>query len=319
MKIIIVGAGKGALIHYNSYIKLGQKDNLFIVDITGKSSYFKDEKIYMSIEDVLLSQKINTNEIIADVVVPMENFYKVIQELLSNNVKNIIVEKPFILNNINDFNSTNLLMVQNYLYSKIFNYIKNYVKKNNLVIKSFFSCFTKNRKDNTLKMRGMDKKVISCFNIEMPHQIYMYQELINGNPALLSNSLRDMDCDGLTFKGQGSGMLIIQSNNITGYIYSNLTSDIIEKNIIITASDNMVIEGNFFTYTPNLEILRYGNVKIFKKGKLIFIKKFKRDDMFTYMLQDYLNYFEKNKKNNMYRKKIEIFSNFYNKYFLGME
>ena len=58
-KIILVGAGKGGLIHYNSYKKLGYIENILIIDNQGKTSY-----LYSDLTSGILEKQIiiHTNE-----------------------------------------------------------------------------------------------------------------------------------------------------------------------------------------------------------------------------------------------------------------
>lgn len=313
-KIILMGTGKAGLIHYKSYKKMGVDKDLIFVDINKNSNYFKHEVIYTSLGEAFARNNLNANNVIVDIAVPKDAFYQVIEQCKTFGIKNIIVEKPFVLKNKEDFNELNIVMVENYLYSKIFKYIKTFIKDNDLKISSIYSNFSKNRKQNSVDKRGMVKEVVNCFNIEMPHQIYMTQDLINKDPQLLFKHANDMVVGDIVLKNHGEGLLILKYNDVVTYTYSNLMTDSLEKYIVVTTKDNYVIRGDFFTYTPDLNVIKKGGVQIYKNGELINQIEFEEDDMMTYMLQEFIDYFNENKKDGIYRQRIEEFSNFYNKY-----
>ena len=100
-----------------------------------------------------------------------------------------------------------------------------------------YSNFSKNRIANSTKGRGMSNNVVTCYNIEMPHQFYMCQELLGCVPKLLYKQANDMVYEDIVLKNHGSGVLIIDNRGETSYLYSDLTSGILEKQIIIHTNE----------------------------------------------------------------------------------
>ncbi len=313
-KIIMIGSGKAGLIHFKAYKKLGLEEDVVFVDVSKTSKYFPDKTIYATAKEAIEALNLNPAEVIADVATPKEVFYQVIEECRELGIKNMIVEKPFILKNDDDFSDVNLVMVENYLFSKIFKYIKDYIKDNDLTVKTVYSNFSKNRRQNSSERRGMVTQTVNCFNIEMPHQVYLAQELVSGEPNLLYKEAKDMVFEDFRLKDHGEGLLIVQNGDALCYLYSNLMTDSLEKYINVVTDKGYSLQGDFFTYTPDLQIITKGGVKVYKDGKLIGEQYFDEDDMITYMLDEFISYFKSGKHNPEYRQSMIKFSNFYKKY-----
>ena len=312
--IVVFGAGKAGLIHLKAYKKLNLEDKLYFVDVNQNTNYIKEKTIYKDIQSLLKEHPLNPQDTILDIAVPKDVFYDVINECKDLGFKDYIIEKPFILKDNNDFSDLNMVMVENYLYSRIFSDLKKYIQENNKKVKTVFSNFSKNRRSNSLSGRGMASKVVNCFNIEMPHQVYMSQDLVEGLPNVIFKQARDMEFEDFSLKDHGEGLLVIENNGAVSYLYSNLTTDILTKNIAVTTVDNYVIKGEFFTYTPDLKVISKGSLQVYKDGELIQEQLYEEDDMITYMMEEFINYFNSNAYNPLYRQRIIAFSNFYNKY-----
>ena len=84
--IIIVGTGKAGRIYF--------------VDIDGKikNENIKDSKVYSSIESTIKKEKLDVNNIIVDICTPKSVFLDIIMECKQLNIRDILVEKPFIVN-----------------------------------------------------------------------------------------------------------------------------------------------------------------------------------------------------------------------------
>ena len=134
--IIIVGTGKAGFLHYYSYKKFEKIGRIYFVDIDGKikNENIKDSKVYSSIESTIKKEKLDVNNIIVDICTPKSVFLDIIMECKQLNIRDILVEKPFIVNKdfFEENDDLNIAMVHNYEYSKIVMKIKEYIKKYNL-------------------------------------------------------------------------------------------------------------------------------------------------------------------------------------------
>ena len=136
--IIVVGLSKAGSLHINAYNKMKNIGNIYYVDISGiiKNKNIKKQKVYTSIEDACITNNLESNNVIVDICVPKEEFWNIINQCIRQNIKNIIVEKPFIASkeffNVN--HELNIIMMQNYLYSEITYSISS-------VINSRLACF----------------------------------------------------------------------------------------------------------------------------------------------------------------------------------
>lgn len=118
--IIIIGVSKAGRLHLQSYNKLKEKGKIFLVDNQKEDN---ELKIYKTIEEVLNEKKLDSNDVVVDICTPKEVFYQIIDECINLNIKNILVEKPFILKKelLEKHKDLKIIMMQNYLYSKIVN------------------------------------------------------------------------------------------------------------------------------------------------------------------------------------------------------
>lgn len=98
--IIIVGTGKAGFLHYYSYKKFEKIGRIYFVDIDGKikNENIKDSKVYSSIESTIKKEKLDVNNIIVDICTPKSVFLDIIMECKQLNIRDILVEKPFIVN-----------------------------------------------------------------------------------------------------------------------------------------------------------------------------------------------------------------------------
>ena len=64
--IIIIGTGKAALLHSNSYKKIKNKGRLFFVDIKKNNRYNFKDTIYNSIESCIKENNLDVNKLIVD-------------------------------------------------------------------------------------------------------------------------------------------------------------------------------------------------------------------------------------------------------------
>ena len=189
--IIIIGTGKAAYLHYLKYRKMHIK-NIFFVNPIKTSKYIKKELIYESIDNVL--SKINKAFVIVDICTPKSLFVNIVNEIITKGIKNIIVEKPFVVNQnyFKDKKNINILMIENYIFSSITILIKKIIKSNKLKILKIYTNFSKNRIKDSISGRGMINlnDIPTSFEIEIPHQIYLANFLINGDYSVDFKSIK---------------------------------------------------------------------------------------------------------------------------------
>ena len=183
--IIIVGTGKAGFIHYYSYQKFDEIGRIYFVDIDGKikNENIKNTKVYSSIEESIAKEKLNVKNIIVDICTPKSVFLDIIKECKRLNIKDVLVEKPFIVGNefFIENNDMNVVMVHNYMYSEIVIGIKEILKEKGLKPIIIYTNFSKNRTEESFNGRGMYKKVTRNIEHDIPHQVYISQFLLN-NP-----------------------------------------------------------------------------------------------------------------------------------------
>ena len=88
--VIIVGTGKAALLHYNSYNKLKQKGKIFFVDIKNHSNYISNNRIYSTIQECIKSNDLKINNFIVDICTPKSEFLTIIKNCKKFGEKMII-------------------------------------------------------------------------------------------------------------------------------------------------------------------------------------------------------------------------------------
>ncbi len=315
--IIIIGTGKAAMLHFNSYKKIKNIGNIYFSDIRNFSEYILNKKIYLSIKECIEDNNLNINELIIDICTPKSEFLSIIYECKKLGIKDILVEKPFVITNkeLLKLKNMNIVMVENYLFSNLTRFIKEYLDKNNKKIDLIYTNFSKNRIAESLKGRGYSKEVTNNYEIEIPHQIYLTQYFLN-NPKEIQNSVtcsRDLKIGDISLENHGYGLIISKYKDVNIIYESNLTSIIVQKRIIIVTEDNYTIEGNYAIYSKKMELIKPANINIYHNGVLINSKIIKEDDNFTYFLDASYQYFNNNLENpNLVD--IKSFSNIMNLY-----
>lgn len=316
--IIIMGTGKAGFLHYNSYKKIKNMGNIFFVDILNKinNQYIECNKVYKTINDVMKANNLDKDNVIIDICTPNEEVYNIIEECKKIKINNIIVEKPFIVckDFFKEHPEINILMVQNYLYSSITNDIKEILNSQKYKIKLVYTNFSKNRTRDSIRKRGISKSVTRNFEIEMPHQIYLINYIINNNNEnkVLFSEERDFDVDGVKLSNHGYGKIIMKQDNILIVHESDLTTNSVSKEVIIVCENEIVIKAIFLIYNEKLEILKKGNLSIFQNNKLIYEKIYDTDDNMYFCLNEYYEYFNTNNMKMEYAKSIVQFSNIFN-------
>lgn len=301
--IIIVGRGKASRIHTMSYNKFSQKMDLYYADID------------LPIGRVMEDNKLNPRDVIVDIVTPKEVFFDIIQICEDLGIYNIIVEKPFVCDS--DFfkkhSKLNIIMVQNYIYSLTTNFVKDYLDKYGLKIKSIITNFSKNRIDESINMRGMSKLITENFEIEIPHQLYIADYLIGGESDLLLLEQKDMNNSDRILKNHGYSFSLVKNSDRIVSHQSDLTSNTLHKGLVVYCENDICIDVEYSIYNKNLECLKNSRVCVYKNRELILEKEIVDDNMY-YCLKNYYDYFESGTYNKLYKQRILSFSKIMTEY-----
>ena len=301
--VILVGKGKASRIHTMSYNKFKEKVNLYYADID------------ISIQKIIEDNNLDINNIIVDIVTPKEVFIDVIETCESLGLYDIIVEKPFVIED--DFflkhPKLNIVMVQNYMYSLTTNYVKKYIEDNKLKIKSIMTNFSKNRINESIKMRGMSSKITENYEIEVPHQIYICDYLLGGRSTLLMLEQKDMHNIDRTLKNHGYSFSLVKNKDILISHQCDLTSNTLHKGMTIYCEDNIVISVEYSIYDKDLDCLRNSRVVVYKDREKILDEEIIDDNMY-YCSKEYYEYFISKKESNIYKERIINFSNIMKEY-----
>ena len=301
--VILVGKGKASRIHTMSYNKFKEKINLYYAYID------------LPIQKIIEDNNLDINNIIVDIVTPKEVFIDVIEACESLGLYDIIVEKPFVIED--DFflkhPKLNIVMVQNYMYSVTTNYVKKYIEDNNLKIKSIMTNFSKNRINESIKMRGMSSKITENYEIEVPHQVYICDYILGGRSTLLMLEQKDMHNIDRTLKNHGYSFSLVRNKDVLISHQCDLTSNTLHKGMTIYCENNVVISVEYSIYDKDLDCLRNSRVVVYKDRKKILDEEIIDDNMY-YCLKEYYEYFNSKKENNIYKERIINFSNIMKEY-----
>jgi len=309
--VIIVGAGKAGYLHYNSYAKLKDKGTIYIVDIKGSSKYFENIKIYNSIEQVMEINQLDITNTIVDICVPYKSFKEVIENCLKLGLNNVLVEKPFIIedNFFDDKENLNISMIQNYLYSPLTIDAKNYIVQNNLNIETVITNFSKNRINDSKSGRAFSNNhSTTIFEIEIPHQVYITNYLLGKTTAnkLLYISASDLEIENNCYKNHATGIAILSKDSKTVIHESNMTSDTIYKGITVICENGYVLNLDYILYS-GLQVIKNGSLKIYKEGSLIKELLYEKDDNIFKNIEYIYNCFN---SNNYNPRSIDIIKDF---------
>ena len=311
--ILIIGTGKAALLHYRAYCMFVSQENIFFID-----PYFKQDNnkiiVFTSIEEALKKLNVSKKNSIVEICTPWSEFINLIKKCKDNGLYNIIVEKPFIINNdmLDSLcKELNIVMIQNYLYSEITKTIKKIIKDNNLNIIKISTEFSKNRIYDSGRMRGITNgKIPTVFEIEIPHQLYIVDYLLEtgGNEDVYNVVAKDMNLKNYILKNHGFGFIEAKYNNIYIEHISNLMAKSTKKSINIFCEGNILITGDYIIYDKNLKKTNDGKIIVMKNGKTIYQKVFEVDDNILSCLSDYYKYFSTSDVNDKYINRIRYFN-----------
>jgi hypothetical protein len=275
MNIVIVGAGKAGFLHFTSYYKLykiGLVDlnRIFFVDTNGSlgPDIFKliniiarSYKVYKSFDSLLNEEQLIPENTIIDLCIPSGTFIKTMQMINKYGFSNFLVEKPFVIsdestesNHLTEFlRKLKIIKIENYLHSKVHKIIKHLINKYNLEVSAVVTNFSKDRQAESLRGRafGLGQAPPSVFEIEVPHQIYICNDLFGDIDELIYVYSKDMIVEGNIIKKHGEGLVVGKNPENALYIhYSNLCFNRVYRTIDIFFKNNYYLHG---IYAPVCE------------------------------------------------------------------
>lgn len=319
--IIIVGTGKASLLHYNSYKKIKKTGKILFVDIKETSDYIVNEKIYSSIEDCVKKNSLVCKNVIIDICTPKSEFVEILNVCNKLGIRDVLVEKPLVLDfyELINFSELNIVMVENYLFSNLTRYIKQYLLDNNKCISLIYTNFSKNRMVDSAKRRGYRNIETINYDIEIPHQVYLTQYFlgVKNNIINLYTCAKDMILVENVLKNHGYGLIMSDFNNVKAIYESDLQTNTTQKKIIICTTDNYVIEGEYALYSPDLKLEKNAYVNIFYNGKIIKHITISEDDNFYYFIRTVYKYFNDG-SNNLEIINIKEFSEIMRLYYYNL-
>ncbi|MEN8905065.1 MAG: hypothetical protein ABF289_03805, partial [Clostridiales bacterium] len=262
--VIIVGLGKAGWLHYKAYEKIERMGEVYFVDKVRTQKYFEKQQIYRNITELINELNLKSDNVIVDICTPKEEFQNIISESIDCGIENILIEKPFCVDE-NFFikkKKLNIIMVENYKVSKITQEIKKIIEKKNYNIKFIYTNFSKSRISDTLNGRGVSKTITSNFEIEIPHQIYVVNFILNRNnfkrQKVVYCKTKDLKIDNVVLKNHAYGLIEIRKDNVVVKHESDLTTNILRKEIEIRCENNILILANYILYDFELNIIQNG-------------------------------------------------------------
>ena len=318
--VIIVGTGKAGFLHYYSYQKFKQMGRIYFVDIDGKikNENIKESKAYLRLEDVIKEEKLDVKNTIVDICTPKSVFIDIIMECKRLNLKDILVEKPFIVNEkfLSENKDLNIAMVHNYVYSKIVRKMKNILEQKELKPIIIYTNFSKNRTEESFRGRGMYKKVTRNVEHDIPHQVYISQFLLDDpkDTQLLLEEEKSMVKGNETLEKHGYSKIFTKKNGVYVIHESDFSTNTKIREVIVVCDNNIVVRGEFLFYDKDLNKLKDGNVSIIDNNKIIYSEDIDYDDNMYECLLEIYKYFNTNVVSEKYREEIKNFSEEMNLY-----
>lgn len=311
--VIIVGTGKAGFLHYFSYKKFKNIGNLFFVDISEKikNENIDVQKIYPTINDAIADNKLDISNIIVDICTPKSVFLDIINQCKDLGIKDIIVEKPFIVKKefFKENEELNIVMVHNYVYSKITTGIKEIIEKENLTPKMVYTNFSKNRLSESFKGRGMYKSVTRNIELDIPHQVYITQYILgNKSTKLLALDEKSIKQGDVVLEKHGYGKIITKKDDILVIHESDLTTNTTVREVTVVCDNDTIVQGEYFIYDKDLNKLKSGTIKIYINSEVIKEINIDVDDNMYECLLEFYNYFNGISVGIDYKEQIKEFS-----------
>lgn len=312
--IIIIGTGKAGFLHFYSYKKFKEVGDIYFVDIDGKikNKNIYTSKVYTSIENVITENKLDIKKIVVDICTPKSVFMKIVDECKRLGITDIMVEKPFIVEQ--DFFEKNkeldIAMIKNYAYSKIITEIKSILNEKELKPKMIYTNFSKNRTDESFNGRGMYKKTTRNIEHDIPHQVYFTQFILGNTKStrLILQEEKDMVNEKSILEKHGYSKIITMKDDVLVIHESDFATNTKIREIIVVCENNIIIKGEFLFYDNDLNKLKDGNVSMLKDNRIIQTKNIDYDDNMYECILDIYTYFNQDKRNNKFKDEILEFS-----------
>ncbi len=318
--VIIVGTGKAGFLHYYSYQKFKQMGRIYFVDIDGKikNENIEESKAYLRLEDVIKEENLDVKNTIVDICTPKSVFIDIIMECKRLNLKDILVEKPFIVNEkfLSENKDLNIAMVHNYVYSKIVRKMKNILEQKELKPIIIYTNFSKNRTEESFRGRGMYKRVTRNVEHDIPHQVYISQFLLDDpkDTHLLLEEEKSMVKGNETLEKHGYSKIFTKKNGVYVIHESDFATNTKIREVIVVCDNNIIVRGEFLFYDKDLNKLKDGNVSIIDNNKIIYSEDIDYDDNMYECLLEIYKYFNTNVVSEKYREEIKNFSEEMNLY-----
>ncbi len=311
--VIIVGTGKAGFLHYFSYKKFKNIGKLFFVDISEKmkNENIDVQKVYPTINDAIINNNLDISNIIVDICTPKSVFLDIINQCKELGIKDIIVEKPFIVKEefFKENEELNIVMVHNYVYSKITIGIKEIIEKENLTPKMVYTNFSKNRLSESFKGRGMYKSVTRNIELDIPHQVYITQYILGNRPTkLLALDEKSIKQGDVVLEKHGYGKIITKKDDILVIHESDLTTNTTVREVTVVCDNDTIVQGEYFIYDKDLNKLKSGTIKIYKNSDVIKEINIDVDDNMYECLLEFYNYFNGISVGVDYKEQIKEFS-----------
>lgn len=290
-KVIILGAGKAGYLHLNSYFKM--LDNGIVKDIdfylvdpkecVGKDlmnlfhKYDVSLKVWPSLDSLCHDMNfILDGSFIIDLCIPSGVLYEGVLEVIQHGAKNIIIEKPFIINEykreflIEKLKNINFFMVRNYLHSFVYSEIKGLLDKYSLVPEILISNFSKDRVSESFSGRAFNTEHRpTVFEIEFPHQLYLAEDLMGECCETIYCASEDMKREQEVIPDHGSGIVVdLYKDSKVAIHYSNLQDYETVRSMDILFNHDYIMHAIFYPICEELKDVNAG-VVLLKNNKVI--------------------------------------------------
>ena len=313
--IIIIGTGKAAFLHSYSYNKFKNVGEIYYVAFDGKikDKNLKIDKTYLTINEVIENNKLETNNVIVDICTPKSVFIDIIEECKKLNITNIIVEKPFIIDEEFFINNEklNIIMMQNYLYSKITRKVKEIIEKKHLKVNTIYTNFSKNRIEESFNGRGMYLKTTRNIEHDIPHQVYIANYILDNKykeTKELFQEEKSITKNEITLDRHAYSKIICKKGDVLVIHESDFTTETTIREVIVVCEDNIIVKGEYLIYDAELNKIRDGKINIYINGQPIYEENIDFDDNMYECLLEYYSYFNNEKESSYYKNKLLDFS-----------
>lgn len=312
--VIIIGTGKAGYLHYYSYEKFKKIGKIYFVDIGGiiKNHNITETKAYTTIESVISENNLDKSNVIVDICTPKSVFLYIVNECKKIGITDIIVEKPFIVEQ--DFFEKNkeldIAMIRNYAYSKIITEIKRIITEKKLKPKMIYTNFSKNRTEESFNGRGMFKRTTRNIEHDIPHQVYFTQYILGNKNStqLMLQEEKDMIKGEKSLRKHGYSKIIAKKDDVLVIHESDFASNTKIREVIVVCDDDTTIRGEFLFYDNDSNKLKDGNVSVFKNNQVIYKENIDYDDNMYECILDIYTYFNQENRNDKFKNEILDFS-----------